>query len=139
MPYVRIWIHLVWSIKNRQPLISKSVKAKLIKHIKENAKSKNIYIDTINGDIDHLHILLSLGSSQPIAKIAQLVKGESSNWINKEKLINSKFEWQDDYFAVSIGESTISSLRKYIKNQEIHHKKKTFSEEYQEFIDKYRF
>ncbi len=79
---------MVWSTKNRQPLINNSIKEQLIKHIEENAKSKDIYIDTINGDIDHLHILLSLGSSQSIAKITNLLKGESSNWINKHNLIN---------------------------------------------------
>ena len=69
----------------------------------------------------------------------QLIKGESSYWINKSKLIKNKFEWQDEYFAVSVSESMISMVREYIWNQEEHHQKKTFQQEYDEFIDKYGF
>jgi REP element-mobilizing transposase RayT len=60
MPYIKIWIHLIWSTKNRQPFLKKEFKSKVISHIKENAKNKNIYLDFINGDIDHLHMLISL-------------------------------------------------------------------------------
>ena len=69
----------------------------------------------------------------------QLIKGESSFWINKHQLTKQKFEWQDEYFAVSVSESVVDKVRNYIKNQEIHHAKKTFQEEYDEFIDKYGF
>lgn len=69
----------------------------------------------------------------------QLIKGESSFWINKQGLTQDKFEWQDDYFAVSVSESVIDKVREYIKNQEIHHSKKTFQQEYDEFIEKFGF
>ena len=69
----------------------------------------------------------------------QLIKGESSFWVNKQKLIKSKFEWQDEYFAISVSESQVKAVRKYILNQEEHHKKKTFKQEYDEFIQKYGF
>lgn len=69
----------------------------------------------------------------------QLIKGESSFWINKSKLINQKFEWQDEYFALSISESMIGRVREYVLNQEVHHRKKTFQEEFDEFIKKYNF
>jgi putative transposase len=69
----------------------------------------------------------------------QLIKGESSFWINKEGLTQQKFEWQDEYFAVSVSESMIDKVREYIKNQEEHHKHKTFQQEYDEFISKYGF
>jgi len=68
-----------------------------------------------------------------------LLKGESSYWINKQKLTPNKFEWQDEYFAVSVSESAVNYVRNYIKNQENHHKKKPFADEYQKFIDKYKF
>ena len=64
----------------------------------------------------------------------QLIKGESSFWINKNKITSTKFEWQDDYFAVSVSESGVDAMREYIKNQEEHHTKKTFQQEYDEFI-----
>ena len=69
----------------------------------------------------------------------QLIKGESSFWINKMQLTKEKFEWQDEYFAVSVSESVVEKVRNYIRNQEEHHKKKTFQDEYEEFIRKYGF
>lgn len=84
--------------------------------------------------------MVSLGSSQSIEKVAQLIKGESSFWINKNFNFNGKkFEWQDEYFAVSVSESMGDIVRNYIKNQEEHHKHKAFQEEYNEFIEKYGF
>lgn len=69
----------------------------------------------------------------------QLIKGESSFWINKNKLTKEKFEWQDEYFAVSVSESILEKVRDYIKNQEEHHRIKTFQEEYDDFVSKYNF
>lgn len=139
LPYIRIWIHLIWSTKNRERIINKEIKNKLLNHIRENAKSKNIYIDFINSEPEHVHATISLGSDQTISKVAQLIKGESSNWINKHKLLSGHFEWQDEYIALSISESQINKVRDYIKNQEEHHRKKSFAEEYEEFIEKYGF
>ena len=139
MGYTKLWIHLVWATKIREPLLDKALRLKLFSHIKGNALAKNIHIDFINGHIDHIHILVSLNADQTIANIVQLIKGESSYWINKNKLMSQKFEWQDDYFAVSVSESGINSVREYIKNQEEHHKKKTFQQEYDEFMERYGF
>lgn len=139
MPYIKIWIHLVWATKNRQTFLTKEIRKKVFIHIKENAKKKNIHIDYINGYTDHIHCLISLNADQNIATILQLIKGESSFWINKQKLTKDKFGWQDEYFAVSIGQSQIKDVIKYIKNQEKHHEKKTYTQEYDEFIEKYGF
>ncbi|MBZ0182450.1 MAG: IS200/IS605 family transposase [Melioribacteraceae bacterium] len=137
MSWIRIWVHLVFSTKNREPLLLQSIRESIIDHIKENAKSKNIWIDEINGWNDHIHILISLGKDHSISKIVQLIKGESSNWINKNKLTKTHFAWQDDYWAVSLSESHLADLRNYILNQEVHHKKITFNEEVENFMKKY--
>jgi len=140
MPFVKIHIHLVWSTKNRVPhLNSKEIRLKVWNHIRDNGQSKGIFIDFVNGFVDHCHCLISLGVDQTIQKTVQLLKGESSFWINKNKLTQEKFEWQDEYFAVSVSESQVDKVREYIKNQESHHRKKTFQEEYDEFIVKYGF
>ena len=140
MPFIKIYIHIVFSTVNRVPFLkTPDLRIKVWKHIKENASEKGIFIDMINGYSDHCHCLISLSSNQNIEKIVQLLKGESSYWINKNQFIDEKFSWQDEYFAVSISESMIDSVRNYIKNQEKHHQKKTFAEEYQEFIEKYDF
>lgn len=140
MPFVKVYIHFVWSTKNRRPFLNtKEIRTKVWNHILDNAKEKGIFIDFINGYSDHCHCLISLGLDQTIQKVMQLVKGESSFWINKNGLLDEKFEWQDEYFAVSVSESMIEKVRKYIANQEEHHKKKSFQEEYNELIAKYGF
>lgn len=140
MPFIKIYIHLVWSTKNREPYLNTKEKRQMVwHHIRENAREKGIFIDFINGYSDHCHCLLSLGIDQTIQKIIQLIKGESSFWINKQKITEGKFEWQDDYFAVSISESMVEKVRDYIRNQEEHHKTKTFAQEYEEFMLKYGF
>ena len=88
---------------------------------------------------DHIHLLVSLGTEQTMAKVAMLIKGESSFWLNKQKLIKQKFEWQEEYIALSVSESAIAKVRAYIANQEEHHKKKTFIQEYEEFLKVHGF
>ena len=139
MPYVRVWIHLIWSTKNREPLLQKELRSKLFDHIKSNAKDKGVYLDTIGGHIDHVHALISLRSDQTVAKVTQLLKGESSHWVNKESLTRTKFEWQDEYIALSVSESAVEKVRGYVKGQEKNHRKKSFLEEYQEFLVQHGF
>ena len=139
MGYIKIWVHLVWTTKNRNAILTREIRKDIFSHIKENAKTKGIYIDFINGYLEHVHCLVSLGSGQTIDKIVMLLKGESSYWINKNKICSTKFAWQEEYFAVSVSESMVNRVRDYIKNQEDHHRKRTFDEEYKEFIQKYGF
>ena len=140
MPFIKAYIHFVWSTKNREPFLdSKELRIRVWNHIRENAIKKAIFIDFINGYSDHCHCLISLGADQTIQKTMQLIKGESSFWINNQQLTKTKFEWQDEYFAVSVSESMLDKVRDYIKNQEEHHSKKTFEEEYEDFISKYGF
>ena len=139
MSFVKISIHAVWATKMREPLLTKKLKYQVFSHIREYAVAKNIHIDFMNGYTEHIHCLISLNPDQPIAKVIQLIKGESSFWINRNKLSTGKFEWQDEYFAVSVSESQLNAVRKYIKNQEKHHSKKTYQQEHDEFISKYEF
>ena len=91
MSYVRIWIHCVWGTKNRIPFLNKENIIEVIAHIKENAKEKGVCLDFINGHKEHIHCTISLNADQTLAKTIQLIKGESSFWINKNKLTQSKF------------------------------------------------
>ena len=139
MPYVKVWIHLIWSTKNRKKIITKELKFKLYNHIRANASDKKIYVDHIDGAEDHIHMLISMKADDSLSKIVQLIKGESSFWVNKNKMTESKFEWQEEYIAISVSESIVPKVREYIKNQEEHHKKRTFQEEFEIFLDKYGF
>ena len=139
MSYIKMWVHLVFATKSREPLLSKEIRYKIQEHIIQNCKEKSIYLQAINGYTDHIHCLISLGREQSIAKIAQLIKGESSFWINKYKLTKTQFKWQDDYFAVSVSESVLPKVIAYIKNQELHHAIKSFDDEVKEFEKIYGF
>jgi len=134
MPFVRVWIHFVWSTKNREPYLTEEIRNKVFEHIRENAREKNIHIDFIDGYVDHVHCLISLGIDQTIGETMQLIKGESSHWINKEKLCKTKFAWQEEYFAASVSEANLESARTYIGNQAEHHRTKSFDEEFNDFM-----
>jgi len=139
MSYVKIWLHCVWGTKNRLPLLRKEIRMDVLDHIKANAINKGIYLDTLNGHSDHIHGLISLNADQALSHIVQLMKGESSFWINRNKLTVGKFEWAVDYFAVSLSESHLSRVRNYIRTQEEHHRKMTWEEEYTKFLKEYGF
>jgi len=138
MSWVRVWVHLVFSTKNRVPFLkSVELRKRVFHHVKENAIKKNIFLKAVNGYQEHIHCLISLNKTHSISQTAQLIKGESSFWINKNKLTKEKFIWQDDYWAVGVSESHLESVKNYILQQESHHQNKTFSEEINEFMQKY--
>ncbi len=137
MSFIKIMVHTVWGTKERLPFLNNEIRPTIINHIKTNANSKGIFIDRINGHSDHLHCLLGLHSELSISKTLQLMKGESAYWINDQKLTKSKFEWANEYFAVSVNANRLEQVRWYIEGQELHHKKITFQEEYEEFIKEY--
>jgi putative transposase len=140
MPFIKVYIHCVWSTKNRFPYFENSdIRHTVWAHIRKNAESKGIYIDIINGYWEHCHCIIALNAEQTISGVIKLLKGESSYWINKQNFFKGKFEWQDEYFSVSISESMVHIVRDYIKNQETHHQKKSFADEINEFIEKYKF
>lgn len=83
MPYVRVWIHLFWSTKNREPMLRSNIRGKVFQHIRENAKEKKIHIDCVNGVADHVHALVLLSADRALSKMVQLIKGKASHWVNE--------------------------------------------------------
>jgi len=129
---------MVFSTKNREPFLnSSSLRKSVFQHIKQNASEKGIWLDCVNGYQEHTHCLISLGKEQTISKVAQLIKGKSSFWINKNKLTKQKFNWQDDFWAIGVSESHLKAVRNYIYEQETHHKTVSFSQELDAFMKKY--
>ncbi len=104
-------------------------------HIKDNARQKGITIDRINGHDEHIHTLMLLKHDYSISKQMQLLKGESSFWVNKIDLVKGNLEWADKYFAASVSNDKIDAVRFYIDNQQVHHQKVTFMQEYSHFIN----
>jgi putative transposase len=139
MPHVKVWIHFVWTTKNRFPFLTDEIRQRVFQHIRENAKAKGIFLDYINGYREHVHLLISLGTEQTISEIVKLLKGESSHWINQNNLTTTKFQWQHEHFAVGVGESILDKTRNYIRNQEEHHSRRPFEAEFDAMLTTYGF
>src|SRR5687767_10767143 len=134
MPWIKVWLHFVWSTKCRFPYLQDEIRNGVFDHIRQNARAKRIHIDFINGYIEHVHCLISLGADQTIEKLMQLIKGESSFWINKNGLTKTRFEWQDEYFVASVSEANLGQVRRYIAKQEEHHSRISFAQEFDDML-----
>lgn len=139
MSYVQVWIHGVWGTKNRHPYMDIESRGVICNHIKGYAKEKQILIDTMDGFTDHLHCLFALNADMALSKHLQLLKGESAHWVNKNGIFQIPFGWADDYFAASVSKDKLSVVRAYIKNQQNHHQKITFQEEYDKFLKSFGY
>ena len=135
--YSKIWIHLIWSTQSKEKIIDKNAAAKIQKFILSYCKSKSIYIKIIFVNADHVHCLIDLPTNMSIEDLVKLIKGASSHRINKDRLIETKFSWARGYGVFSVSQSNLDKVIKYIENQEEHHKVRSFSEEYQSFIENY--
>jgi REP element-mobilizing transposase RayT len=133
--YSRIWMHYVWTPKDRAPLISKTLLPLLIQHYKTKyPKGGDVYVDTANGMPDHIHLLVGQMPVISPSKVANQIKGESSHWINSNDFIREKFAWQEGFGVFSVSHSQVQIVRNYIINQQEHHRKITFDEEYNKFL-----
>lgn len=128
--YTRIWIHATWATLNRAPVLTRSAAAKVSDFLHEYAGSKSIVLKCNYVNADHVHVLFDLPTSQTIEQVMKLLKGASSYWINKNDLVRGKFFWGRGYGAFSVSQSAVPAVEKYIANQEEHHRKKSFQEEF---------
>lgn len=136
---VKIWIHIVFGTKERQPMIKSSFENDLYNHIKILLEEDfDCEVKIINGTADHIHLLLLQNQKYSISEIVKNIKGNSSHWINQSGFMSIKFSWQTGYGAFSISESMEETVERYIENQKEHHKKITFAEEYRQFAEKYK-
>ncbi|WP_290867897.1 IS200/IS605 family transposase [Flavobacterium sp.] len=133
----KIWIHAIWTTKEREPLIHPNVENKIHQFLSEQLRAQGCPVRIINGMPDHIHCLFLLSPQKSIADVIKQIKGSSSHFINQNNLIADKFTWQTGYAAYSVSESGVDRVFEYIKHQKIHHQKKTFLQEYDEFIKLY--
>jgi putative transposase len=133
--YTQIHIQAVFSVQNRDCIIGKKWKDELFKYITGIIQNHNHKLLAINGMPDHVHIFFGMRPTQSISELMQQIKGDSSKWVNEKRFIHSKFSWQEGYGAFSYGKSQTDQVINYIQMQENHHKKKTFIEEYEEFLN----
>jgi REP element-mobilizing transposase RayT len=135
--HVKIWVHLIWGTHNHERILLSELRKQLFAHLIEQFGEQNIEIEKMNIQPEHIHILFALPADFSIAAVSKSIKGESSRWINENGKTPGKFRWQRGYGAFSVSASQIEIVKKYIKNQEAHHKRQTFQEEYEEWARQY--
>ena len=135
--FSQIYIQIVFAVKGRENLIAKHWKDELHKYISGIITNKGQKSIIVNGVEDHVHIFVGLRPAMAISDLVRDIKNNSSNFINERKFIKGKFSWQEGYGAFSYAHSQIEQVYNYILNQEKHHHKQTFKEEYLEFLQKF--
>ena len=133
----RLWIHLIWGTKKRERLLNPDIGRKLFQYMIDKAKSEDIPFEKLNIQPEHIHALINLPTNKCLADFMKKIKGASSHWLNQEKLIKTHFSWQRGYGAYSVSASQFEIVSNYIQNQSAHHKKKTFTQEYDEWKKEY--
>ena len=134
--YINILIHTVFSTKNRESWLSSLLRERLYPYMCGIERENGLKVFCIGGTDNHIHILLSLDLTTSIAKAIQFIKGGSSKWIHETFPELRLFSWQEGYGAFSIGISNVDETKKYIENQEKHHGKESFRDEYLKFLRK---
>ena len=135
--YTQLYIQFVFAVQDRISLIHNSWKDELYKYITGIVQNNKHKLIAINGVANHVHIFVGYKPHQLIPELLQDIKGDSSGWINKKRFVTGKFKWQEGYGAFSYSHSHIDKVVKYINNQEQHHKKITFKEEYTELLKRF--
>ena len=135
--YSRCWLHLIWETLRREPMLDKRAAAKASANLSEYSYQKGIYMKINYFNADHMHTLIDLPTNLTIEQIVQLLKGSSSHWINENKLLRGRFAWGRGYGAFSVSHSDVDRVAKYIVGQEEHHRKRSFAEEYELFVERY--
>jgi REP element-mobilizing transposase RayT len=136
--YSRIYIHAVFSVQDRYCLISDSWKDELYRYITGIVQNNGHKLIAINGMPDHLHVFIGMKPTQSLSELMQDVKGDSSKWINYRQFVKGRFSWQEGFGAFSYSTLQIDNVVKYIVNQEDHHKKSSFVDEYKRLLKEFK-
>jgi REP element-mobilizing transposase RayT len=135
--YTQLYIHVVFAVKRRACVISKSWRDELFQYITGIITNKGQKLMIVNGVEDHIHILLGIKPDCNLSDLVRDIKANSSRWINEKRLVPGKFEWQNGFGAFSVGASQVNIICNYIAHQEEHHQTTKFRKEYIEFLQAY--
>ena len=127
----------MFAVDGRLSLIRAEFKEELYKHIRGIVRNKGQKLIAINGMSDHVHILIGLKPAMALADLVRDIKADSSNFINRKKWVRGRFCWQEGYGASSYGHSQLATIIRYIQNQEQHHRRRTFKDEYLTWLKKF--
>jgi len=133
----KIYIHAIWSTKDREPLLRTAFRDQVFLHLENRFDESGCTPRVVNGMSEHVHAFFVLSPEKSIAEIMQLVKGESSHWINQQDFLQTKFAWQVGYCALSVSASQVMKVEEYIRKQETHHRKRSFNEECERLFARY--
>lgn len=128
------WLHLIWATEGRARLLVPETAALVSAHLRENAEAKGVYMKLNYVNADHVHALIALPADMTIGDAAKLLKGESSHWINQQRMTAAPFAWQTGYGAFSVSPTRVEAVCKYIAGQ-AGHRKKSFEEELKVFVE----
>jgi REP element-mobilizing transposase RayT len=135
--FSQIYIQIVFAVKGRQNFLQKPWRDDVFKYMSGIIKGKNQKPIIVNGVSNHVHLFIGLKPSMAVSDLVRDVKNNSTNFINEQKYLKGKFSWQEGFGAFSYSHSQIDQVYQYILNQEEHHRKKTFKEEYLDFLHKF--
>ena len=135
--YSQIYLHIIFSVKDRERLIKEHFRVELYKFITQIIKNKEQKLIVINGTEDHIHIVISIKPDILCSELIKTIKVSSTKWINEKKVLRTKFQWQQGYGVFSYSKSQMKDLIEYVNNQEEHHKRRTFKEEYIDLLNKF--
>ncbi|NNE29176.1 MAG: IS200/IS605 family transposase [Saprospiraceae bacterium] len=128
--YSKIYLHIIFVVKYRDALLHKSWRTELFKYITGIVKNKGHKMVAIGGVEDHIHFMIGYNINQKVPDLVKEIKTSTNEWINKKKILGSKFYWQKGYSVFSHSHGSVKTVSKYILNQEEHHREKSFREEY---------
>ena len=134
--YTQIHIHVVFAVRNRKMLIMQDIEQEVHSYITSIVMNQGHKVLQINGMPDHIHLLIGLRPFQSLSELIQIVKRDSSKWINKQRITRLKFNWQEGFGAFACSKSVVPKVIAYIQNQKEHHKKVDFKNEYIQFLEK---
>jgi putative transposase len=135
--YSQIYIQIVFAVDGRLSLIRPEFKAELFKYMTGIVRNQGQKLIAINGMSDHVHVLIGLKPAMALANLVRDIKADSSEFINRKKLVRGRFSWQEGYGAFSYGHSQLDTIIRYIQNQELHHRRRTFKDEYLAWLKKF--
>ncbi len=135
--YTQIYLHIIFAVKGRQSLIPKKHKEALHQYITRITTNKMQTVIRINSMPDHIHILVGMAPDIALSDLVRDIKANSSKFINTKGWVVGRFEWQAGFAAFSYSHSQLDDVVRYIKNQESHHTRQTFKEEYLEFLERF--
>jgi len=135
--FSQVYIQTVFAVENRQSLITPTFKEDLYKYITGIVKNQGQKLIAINGMPDHVHILIGLKLAMALADLVREIKADSTNFINEQKLVRGRFNWQEGYGAFSYGHSQLDRIIRYLQNQESHHARRSFKDEYMSLLRKF--